>query len=195
MNLENLAIVAVVLSMASSLTLLISRSWRVSILALAVQYMAAFGFIAMLWPVPMAVVKLVVGWMTAAVLGSSQGVEEAAPETALDISSRLFRILAAVMAWLLVFSIAPALSVWLPTGMAVLYGGLVLTVMGLLQLGMTTRPARVILGLLTVLSGFEVLYAVVETSVLVTGLLSIINLGVALAGSYLLSASRGDEML
>jgi hypothetical protein len=194
-NLENLAIVAVVLSMASSLTLLISRSWRVSILALAVQYMAAFGFIAMLWPVPMAVVKLVVGWMTAAVLGSSQGVEEAAPETALDISSRLFRILAAVMAWLLVFSIAPALSVWLPTGMAVLYGGLVLTVMGLLQLGMTTRPARVILGLLTVLSGFEVLYAVVETSVLVTGLLSIINLGVALAGSYLLSASRGDEML
>jgi len=43
------------------------------------------------------------------------------------------------------------------------------------------------LGLLTVLGGFEVLYAVVETSILVTGLLAMANLGIALVGAYLLS--------
>jgi hypothetical protein len=65
--------------------------------------------------------------------------------------------------------------------------------MGLLQLGMTTHPLRVVLGLLTLLSGFEILYAAVEVSVLVTGLLALINLGMALVGSYLVNVESMEQ--
>jgi hypothetical protein len=41
---------------------------------------------------------------------------------------------------------------------------------------------------LTYLSGFEVLYATVESSILVTGILVVVNLGIALVGGYLLVA-------
>ncbi len=49
-----------------------------------------------------------------------------------------------------------------------------------------------IIGLLTALSGFEILYAAVETSVMVAGLQAIVTLGLALIGAYLL-AVRGME--
>ena len=52
-----------------------------------------------------------------------------------------------------------------------------------------------ILALLTVLSGFEVIYAGVESSTLVAGLLAGINLGLALVGSYLLVAPTMEEAL
>ena len=60
--------------------------------------------------------------------------------------------------------------------------------LGMLHLGMTAQPFRVIVGLLTVLSGFEALYAALESSVLVAAMLSIVDLGLALVGSYLLTA-------
>ena len=66
-------------------------------------------------------------------------------------------------------------------------GGVTLMAMSLLQLGMTNQFFRLILGLLTLLSGFEVLYAGLENSVLVTGLLSILTIGLALVGAYLIA--------
>jgi hypothetical protein len=38
------------------------------------------------------------------------------------------------------------------------------------------------------LTGFEILYAAIESSILVAGLLAVINLGLGIAGSYLLIA-------
>ena len=195
MILESLAIVAVVLTMLTTLIPLISNNWRWTILALSIQYLAVFWFIGMVWPMSQAVIKLVVGWMVSAVLGSTLPSEQTARELNTHISSRLFRILAAGMIWMLVFSIAPILGNLFPTGSAVLWGALILVGMGLLQLGMSTRPSRVIIGLLTVLSGFEILYAVVETSVLVTGLLAIINLGLSMVGSYILSVESMEGTL
>jgi hypothetical protein len=46
---------------------------------------------------------------------------------------------------------------------------------------------------LTVLSGFEVLYAAVENSILVAALLAAVNLCLALVGSYLLNVSVARE--
>jgi hypothetical protein len=88
-----------------------------------------------------------------------------------------------------VASFAPNLLVWLPgITLPVAYGGLFLVGMGLLQLGVTIQPLRVIIGLLTILCGFEILYASIENSVLVAALLSVINLGLALVGAYLITA-------
>lgn len=41
------------------------------------------------------------------------------------------------------------------------------------------------MGLLTTISGFELMYAAVENSVLVAGLLAVVTLGLALVGAYL----------
>jgi hypothetical protein len=68
------------------------------------------------------------------------------------------------------------------------WSGLFLIGVGLLQVGLTANLFRSTLGLLTLLSGFEILYAAIETSILVAGLLAILSLGVSLAGAYLLQS-------
>jgi hypothetical protein len=70
---------------------------------------------------------------------------------------------------------------------------LILVGRGLLNLSMTTDPLKVIIGLLTLLSGFEIVYAAVVNSVLVTGLLALVTMGIALTGAYWLSLGSSEE--
>ena len=70
---------------------------------------------------------------------------------------------------------------------------MILLGMGLLQLGMSDQPLRIIVGLLTLLSGFEVLYAAIENSVLVAGLLAVVTLGIASVGAYLIVVPTMEE--
>jgi hypothetical protein len=70
---------------------------------------------------------------------------------------------------------------------------MILIALGLLHLGLTSQPFRVVLGLLTVLSGFEILYAAVESSILITGLLAAVTLGLAMLGAYLITAPTLEE--
>ena len=67
------------------------------------------------------------------------------------------------------------------------WGGLLLIGMGLMQIALRSSLYRNALGLLTLFSGFEILYAAVESSTLVAGLLAAVNLGVALVTAYLLT--------
>jgi hypothetical protein len=60
-------------------------------------------------------------------------------------------------------------------------------------LGIRFEPHSVILGILLVFSGFELLYASVETSVLINGLLSAINLLMALIGSLMIDITNRVE--
>ncbi len=193
MIVDIISILAVILILITSLILLVSQSWRLCIIALAIQYLAAFWLVGLVWTLALAVIKLVVGWMSAAVLGASQSTSDFVDEKFSTRSGLFFRLLAAAIVWILVFSLAPSLVNFIPSGMTVLWGGLLLIGIGLLHLGMTTRPSRVIIGLLTFLSGFEILYAVIESSVLVAGLLAFVNLALALIGSYLLAAPTLEE--
>lgn len=189
-----LSYVAVVIIVMTSLFLLVSQNWRWNIIALAVQYVAVMLLTAMVWPIGMAAVKLVAGWMAGAMLSASQPAPELVEDPNLEGSAILFRFLAAVLVWILVFTITPVVIGMLPLPASLVTGALLLIGMGLLHLGMTTRPLRVLIGLLTALSGFELLYAAVESSVLVTGLLVIVTLGLALVGAYLLETlSRSEE--
>ena len=189
MMLDQAGMVPVVLLIGTSLALLLSNNWRMYVIVLSIQYLAASWLITLVWPVGLAAVKLVVGWMAGAVIGASQLEKELSDDNLAGISGRLFRFLAAGLVWLVVFSVEPLLLNLLPTNVYILRGGLLLIGMGLLQLGMTTHILRVIVGLLTLLTGFEILYAAVEASVLVAGLLAIINLGLAMVGTYLLTSS------
>ena len=174
----------------SSFLLLLSRDWRWSLGLLAGQYFAAFWLVLAHWSLTMSAAQLVAGWMAAAVLGMTQ-LGRKDDDTAADTSwpqGRLFRAFAAGLVLITVTSAAPAVGTWLPDARpGVVWGGLVLIGMGLLHLGISVHPLRVTLGLLTTLAGFEILYISIENSILVTGLLAIVTLGLALAGSYLLS--------
>lgn len=190
---EQLALVPVVILFGSSITLLISYNWRRSAVALAVQYLAVFWLVAIIWPIGLAAVKLVVGWMAGAVLGASKPDVELVDDPYSSFSGRFFRFIAAAIIALQMVAIAPVLQTWFPASLVVLQGSLILIGMGILQLGMTTQPLRVVLGLLTALSGFEVLYASIESSVLVAGLLGVINLSLALVGAYILITPTNEE--
>lgn len=182
--------ISIVLLLLTSIGLLITRDWHWSLGLLAVQYLGMFWLVQLHWPTAMAAVKLMTGWMAAAALGitltsltsyQSIGDEQSWPE------GRLFRIFAAALILLTIVSATPRVSLTLPgIGVQEIIGGLLLIGMGLLHLGITAQPLRVILGLLTVLAGFEILYAAVESSSLVAALLAAVNLGLALVGSYLL---------
>ena len=188
MNFELLVLPVVFLVSLTGIILLVSPDWRVSLAALAVQYFGVFVLVSMSWPLEMAIVKLVTGWMVCAVLALAKtGAPGRYIEEQGTIMIVLFRLLAAGLVGLVVASTAPRILVWIPEiTIEQLLGGWVLIGLGLLHLGLTSSTLRVILGLLTVLAGFEILYAAVETSVLVAGLLAAVSLGLALVGAYLL---------
>jgi len=187
-NFELLALPVVFLISLTGIILLVSPDWRVSIAALAVQYFGVFVLVVMSWLLEMAIVKLVTGWMVCAVLALAKaGSSESIIEEQGTVMNVLFRLLAAGLVGLVVASTVPRILVWVPEiTIEQLLGGWVLIGLGLLHLGLTSSALRVTLGLLTVLAGFEILYAAVETSVLVAGLLAAVSLGLALAGAYLL---------
>ena len=188
-----LAWIAVAMIIITSVGLLLARDWRWSITLLAIQYIAMFVLMLQLWPIGMASVKVVAGWMAAAILGMTRSglSDENLAEENIWPRGRLFRVFAAVMVLIIVAGVTPSVdTIMADAGFAVTTGSLLLIGMGLLHLGITAHILRVTMGLMTVLSGFEIIYSAVEGSVLVAALLAVITLGLALVGSYLLIASN-----
>jgi hypothetical protein len=186
---------AVILITATGL--LLTRDWRWSIILLAVQYLAMFVLTLQHWPLGMASVKVVAGWMSAAILGMTRsGISDVEfDEEYTWPRGRLFRLFAAGTALLIVVVVTPTVdTVMADPGFAVTAGSLLLIGLGLLHLGSTGSVLRVTMGLMTILAGFEIIYSAVEGSVLVAALLAMINLGLALVGAYLLVASNAQEI-
>lgn len=182
----------------TSAGLLLSRDWRMELGILGLQYIGVFWLTAQHWPISMAAIKIVTGWMAIATLAMTRlnlkeiekDGEQAWPQ------GRLFRLFAASVIVILVITAAPRVEEIIPgIGLHVISGSLILMGLGMLHLGMTAQPFRVVVGLLTVLSGFEALYAALESSILVAAMLSVVNLGLALVGAYLLTAHKiGEEV-
>ncbi|MCJ7717875.1 MAG: hypothetical protein MUO54_15340 [Anaerolineales bacterium] len=164
---------------------------------LALQYIGVLSLVSISWPVEIAVVKLVAGWMAAAVLFLTYvNVPVQTDDTPgeLSLPGIFFRGFTALLIGLSVFSLVPlALRWFLGATSQQTLGGLLLLGLGLLQIGLSKQGIRIIIGLLTVISGFEILYATLEASVLMTGLLAILNIGIAFVGAYILLASHLEE--
>jgi hypothetical protein len=193
---ELLPLIAALTVGATSIGLLISRDWRWNIVLLGIQYVGIAVFTSFSWPLEMAVTKMVAGWMSGAVLGmamasvsSSWGREEN-----FWPSGRVFRLLAALLVAVAVFSSIPAMTKFFPrVSSFTIIGGLILIGMGLLHLGLTAQPLRISIGLLTILAGFEIVYASVETSILVAGLLAGVNIGIGVIGAYMITVSEMEQ--
>jgi hypothetical protein len=180
--------ITLLLTICTATGLLFSRDWRWSLGLLAVQYLCVFWMVQAHWPVSMASAKLVTGWMACGVLGIAQLNARGGKETKNTWQQgRLFSILAAGMILAATFALSLRGVDWIGLSLPVVWGGLVLVGLGLLHLAFTSDSFHVIIGLLTLLSGFEVLYAAIESSTLVTALLAVVNLGLALTGAYILN--------
>lgn len=182
--------------LTTSLTVLVTRDWRWRIGALAVQYVGVFALVLPSWPLELAAVKLVAGWMGSTVIGfTRRGMENTPPGTTLVPTGLTFRLLAAILVVIVVVAVAPSLPTWAaPISSGQAWGALILIGMGLLNVGLSSRTFTSILGLLTIFAGFEIIYAAVEASTLVAGLLATINLGIALVGAYLMLIPQMEVM-
>jgi len=188
--------IVIIFLLLTSAGLLITRDWRLGLGLLGLQYVGVFWLTSQHWPISMASIKVVTGWMAIATLGITRlNLKESEGETQhFWPQGRLFRLFTAGIATIIIATVAPRVEDIIPgIGLPVISGSLILMGLGMLHLGMTAQPFRVILGLLTVLSGFEALYAALESSILVAAMLSVVNLGLALVGAYLLIGSKSDD--
>jgi hypothetical protein len=178
--------------MATSTAILISRDWRVSLGALAVQYAAAFWLVTQHLPFVMGSAKLITGWMVVAALGMTRlGLPSADNNKGESFLPRglWFRMILMLVVAFVTAGATPRIESAIPgLGWQVIAGSLLLIGAGIIHLGITSDILNVILGLLTMLTGFEIMYAAIESSILVAGLLAITNLGLGITGSYLLLA-------
>jgi hypothetical protein len=192
MAIDIISWIAVGVALGTSTTMLINRDWRLSLGALAVQYVAAFWLVTRHLPFVMGSAKLITGWMVVAALGMTRlGLPSAEDEKedAFLPRGQWFRVVLIFVVVLVVVGATPRIESAIPgLGWQVIAGSLLLIGAGAAHLGITSDTLNVILGLLTMLTGFEILYAAIESSILVAGLLAVTNLGLGIAGSYLLIA-------
>lgn len=208
---ENLPLLAAILVTLTAYELLVAVDWRVSLGCLALQYFGVFVLVSQEWPLVMALTRLVAGWFAGAVLGMAivglpdrQQVRKEMPVGWISAKNRRSRWLAG---W---FGAAPGPLFYLFTTMIVIlailsqmhqvlqwapsleppeaWGSLILICLGLIKLGFWDRPIQAVLGLMTMFSGFEIIYAALNPAPLTAALTASINLGLALVGAYLLLA-------
>ncbi len=192
MSIDVISWIAAGSMLAASTALLLDRDWRLSLGALTIQYLAAFWLVTRHQPFVMGSVKLIVGWMVVAALGMTRlglAADEDKDETSLLTHGQWFRLALMLVVAVVTAGATPRVEAVIPgLGLPVIAGGLLLIGAGVIHLGLTSDAFNSILGLLTMLTGFEVLYAAIENSILLAGLLAVTNLGLGIAGSYLLVA-------
>jgi hypothetical protein len=163
---------------------------------MAAQYLAAAALTTAHWPLGMAAAFLVAGWMSVAALGMTLTALPAripSSETSWP-QARAFRLFMAGMVYVLAAGLTPRISVFVAgIGSPVIAGSILLVGIGFLLLGTNAQVAPIVLGLFTVLMGFEVFYSAVEGSILVAGMLAAVNLGLGLAGAYLSGSGIPEE--
>lgn len=197
------------LVLLTGLVIAIVWDWRLSLLALAVQYVAAsLLFVDVLEP-RLAVVKLFVGAFICLILyfaaRQASALQEAATERANRVSADTrsdggggrregttlaFRTFLALMVALAALALSGRAGYRLPAVPAhVNLAIYALAGMGLLLLALTTRPLTAGMGLLMVMSGFELFYNTLEQSTGMLIMLATANMILALTVSYLAQLS------
>jgi len=181
MLLNNLLIFSALAAVGLMLTV---SDWRMRIAGLASLYFVGFIVILQIWPVALASVKLISGLMGIALLSTSM---INSMDQANDLrfpSEMIFRFLMAALIWIVVAAIAPSINEWIPIPYTNLYIGVSLMGSGLLFMSLTEDFFEIILGLLTILTGFDIIYSSLEGSALVTGIYAFIIILICLLGGY-----------
>ena len=183
----------IILIMAVCLILLMIQDFRLAAAALGVQYLLAFLFITLVLPTGLALVKLLVGWMVTALFISEWRLIGEDWKNRTAVSGNILRGGVVMLLWIVLYLALPLLQVWFPVNRNLLLGGMILISSGMIQVGLSRQVLRIAFGLLTLFSGFEIIYAALEPSVLVSGLLALVNIGIGLTGLFLAVQGREEN--
>lgn len=175
----------IIISILVSGAILLIEDWRLRLAIVTITQLIAFILIVQIWPVALASVKLISGWMGISLLAmtlfySSTPVQQKPPD-----SAKLYRILLGTFGWIIVFASVQPLNEWLPISYTHLFIGLVFFINGLILLGFSQSVLDTVLGLLVFFAGFDIIYSSLEGSALITGIFGVIIVSICLTGSYL----------
>lgn len=192
--------------------LVVSRDWRLNITALAVQYFFVVLLLTRLIHLEVAAVKGLTGWLICMVFylterrasalelpQSAEGTQPSRRWRRWIMSARAsFHLLAGLL--ISVAAYAAALRIPLPeVPPDITLACYSLAGLGLLVVGLSETPMQAGFGLLTFLSGFDLLYVALEPSLAVAGLLGAVSFLIALATAYMraaeIAASGGQSTL
>ena len=173
--------------------MIVASDWRMRIAGLASLYLVGFIVIIQIWPVALASVKLISGWMGIALLSTSMLNSMNQTNSHRLTSEMIFRFLMTVLIWIVIVAIAPSINEWLPIPYTNLYIGISLMGSGLIFMSLTDDFFEIVLGLLTILAGFDIIYSSLEGSALVTGIYAFIVILICLLSGYFSSAVSDRE--
>lgn len=155
---------------------------------LAVQYASVAWLTSLALPPQVAAVKVVAGMITCGVLALTVAGSRSPTESGSGVA---FRVIAAILIMAAAIGIGRTDWMRIPdiSGEAIMAVAILMS-MGLLQLGLFRSPLRVCIGLITMLSGFEIAYSVVEPALAILALLASVHIGLAMVVSYLTLVAR-----
>lgn len=168
------------------------QDWRWQLLALAVVSLLEFTIFASGTPIIFPVILLIIGWMACAILGTTKINREAANLNPTR-SEIIFRLLAFVFYAAVAIVLAQKSFRWFPgLDFGASAPALIMIFTGLMLTSYSASSHQVIIGLLILVTGFEIIYLSLELSLLVMGLLGAIKIGLGFIGSFWL-ASLAEE--
>ena len=175
----------IAISILSTGAIILMEDWRYRLALVAIIELIGFILIVQIWPIALASVKLISGWMGIALLATTFTFSspESAPSS--PVSSRIFRLMLITFGWLLVLVSAERFNEWLPIPYTNLFVGLVFFLSGMIYLALRMNSIDTVIGLLIFFEGFDVIYSSLEGSALITGIFGIIIISICLTGSYL----------
>ena len=155
---------------------------------LAVQYGCVAWLLTGIVPLQVVGIKLFAGLLTALILFSTLRTRASLGGSSLSEyeTGRSFRAIAYFLIMIASYGIFS--SGWLSLPISnenLLLGAILLVGSGLLQVGIFQQPYSIGLGLITLISGFEILYTGLEPSLAMVALLAAVHVGLALVISYM----------
>jgi hypothetical protein len=180
--------------------LVVAREWRLNVIALTVQYFFVVLLLTRQIQLEVAAVKGLIGWLICMVFYLTERRADALERSAEAgkpvpaqrwqrwmMSARAsFHLLAVIL--IAVAAYTAALRIPLPETEVprdITLACYLLAGLGVLLIGISESPMQVGLGLLTCLSGFDLVYVALEPSLALAGLLGGVSFLIALAAAYL----------
>lgn len=175
----------IILSIILSGAILVLEDRRYRLAVLAVIELIGFILIVQIWPIALALVKLISGWMGIALLSFAFIPSDIKKESNEPIPSKIFRLMLGVFGWIIVLTSIQGLNEWLPISYTNLFIGLIFFIIGMISLSLGLKTFDIILSLLVFLQGFDIIYSSLEGSALVTAMFAVIIISICLTGSFL----------
>ena len=180
--------IPLVLVAATVFALIVVERPGLQIAILATQYASVAWLSSLALPPQVAAVKVVAGMITCGVLALTVAGSRSPDESG---SGRAFRVIAGILILGAAIGIGRANWMRIPDiRPEAIMAAAILMSMGLLQLGLFRTPLRVCIGVITLLSGFEIAYAVIDPALAILALLASVHIGLAMVVSYLALVAR-----